>query len=62
MMDDRADTFGAVQYPAAQYPVTYSNFTLDDNFLNSIGEMNNAAPLISIFFPSGPFPTYGHPL
>jgi len=29
MMDDRADNFGA-----AQYQVKYSNFTLDDKFLN----------------------------
>jgi len=46
MMDDRADTFGAAQYPAVQYPVTYSNFILDNNFLNLIGKMKNAAPFI----------------
>jgi len=41
MMDERVDNFGAVQYP-----VKYSNFTLDDKSLNLIGEMNNAVPLI----------------
>jgi len=39
MMDDRADNFGA-----AQYQVKSSNFTLDDKFLNLMGEMNNPVP------------------
>jgi len=45
MMDDRVDNFGAVQYP-----VNYSKLISDDEFLNVIGEMNNAAPLIQIIF------------
>jgi len=39
MMGDRADNFGAVQYQ-----VKYSNFTLNDKFLDLMGEMNNPVP------------------
>jgi hypothetical protein len=48
-MDD-----GTANFEAAQYPVRYSNFTLDDELLSLMGEINNAVPLIlHPFHPKG---------
>jgi hypothetical protein len=41
IMDERRANFGAAQYAAK-----YSNFTLDDKFINLVAKMNNAVPLI----------------
>jgi len=49
MMDGGAANFGA-----AQCPLKYSNFTLDDKLFNIVCEMNNAVQLtLHPFHPKG---------
>ena len=58
MMEDRVDNVGA-----AQNLLKYSNFTLDDKFLNLIGKMNNAVRLIlHPFHPKGKMLCWGFEL